>query len=167
MSISCNLFHYSRNNTSALKQAEFRGCVIQIYEERQELLHFWEQQSTFIMQPERERERDRLSINVTASFKHYAIQYFAMEWKKERKERYHICLQLCPSLPSLCVFVRYFVSEKRDREKDLQIKRDNSQITDREKDFILVLNFSRARIHQLINSKLSNFQIRERGAKRI
>ena len=38
--ISSNLFHFARNNSSALKQAEFRGCVIQIYEERQELLHF-------------------------------------------------------------------------------------------------------------------------------
>ena len=40
MSISCNLFHYARYNSLALKQAEFRGCVIQICEERQELLHF-------------------------------------------------------------------------------------------------------------------------------
>ena len=49
-SISCNLFHYARNNTFTLKKAEYQGCVIQIYEERQELLHFLEQQPTFIMQ---------------------------------------------------------------------------------------------------------------------
>ena len=48
--LSYNIFHYSRNNFSALKQAEFRGCVIQIYEDRQKLLRLKVQQSTFLMQ---------------------------------------------------------------------------------------------------------------------